>query len=146
MGKLMKLGRDDVCVECQRAVEVGTTAYWFAAERAVRCVECYPPADAVDRIGPVEELVASALPSPPVPADGFSPDASPTPVERRLVACPTVNGAGVLRLHLRLARYKVAVLPLSKKDTLFLGHLSVGPGTPATASAANEGASRSAER
>lgn len=84
MGKLMKLGRDDVCVECQRAVEVGTTAYWFAAERAVRCVECYPPADAVGRIGPVEDLDASALPSPPVPADGFNPDASTTSDKERI--------------------------------------------------------------
>ena len=73
MAKLMKLGRDDVCVDCEKPVVAGTTAYWFAAERVVRCVDCYLPATDVDRREPAAELAASAA-SPPVSTDIVSPE------------------------------------------------------------------------
>jgi len=76
VGKLMKLRRDDVCVDCERAVMAGTTAYWIAAERVVRCVDCYLPTADVDRTGSADESAASAA-SPSAPTDMVSRDALP---------------------------------------------------------------------
>ena len=40
MGKLMKLRHDGACAACEASLVSGTTAYWFAKERFVRCVGC----------------------------------------------------------------------------------------------------------
>ena len=41
MAKLMKLRRDDVCVDCQEPIGAKTSAYWFADEKVVRCTSCF---------------------------------------------------------------------------------------------------------
>ena len=42
MCKLMKLRRDDSCAECNTTIAAGESAYWYAAERVVRCSGCHP--------------------------------------------------------------------------------------------------------
>jgi hypothetical protein len=88
-GTLMKLKRADVCVGCGKDMPVGTEAYWFSAERVVRCVDCYADSGAIregDHLRPIVDPDrrcpprALALPQPATTtAERTSPEALRSP-------------------------------------------------------------------
>jgi Nuclease-related domain len=41
VGKLMKLRRDGGCAGCGTPLAAGVSAYWFATDKVVRCVDCF---------------------------------------------------------------------------------------------------------
>ena len=62
-GKLMNLKRAGTCAGCSADLPVGTSAYWVAAERVVRCVEC----------GADTTVVTPVLPEATVPSRPAAP-------------------------------------------------------------------------
>lgn len=61
-GKLMSIRRAGSCVDCSAELPVGTSAYWLATERVVRCVEC--SVFAADALTAPQLVVTPTLPSP----------------------------------------------------------------------------------
>lgn len=57
-GKLMSIRRAGICVDCSTELAIGTSAYWLATERVVRCVECTAP----------DPVVRLSVPTPTAPA------------------------------------------------------------------------------
>jgi hypothetical protein len=48
MSKRLRLRRDDTCVTCGTSLPMGTTAYWFPAEKHTKCVPCHDQRVVID--------------------------------------------------------------------------------------------------
>ena len=87
MAKHLKLKRADHCAGCGAALEVGTSAYWFAGERLTRCESCYrassPMSEAAGPVATTARQGDAPRPSPlGLRAQVATPLAPPPPPDR----------------------------------------------------------------
>lgn len=59
----MSIRRAGICVDCTTELPVGTSAYWLATERVVRCVECTAPDAVVQLLVPTSTAPTTARPA-----------------------------------------------------------------------------------
>ncbi|MCC5953173.1 MAG: NERD domain-containing protein [Acidimicrobiia bacterium] len=63
MTKKMAIRRNDTCAGCGVDLPAGTTAYWIAAERIVRCVTCQEAGDIVEAAEHQLDVASSDAPA-----------------------------------------------------------------------------------
>jgi len=82
-GKLMKIRRAGACADCGAELPVGTSAYWVATEKVVRCVQCVGQAPA-DPQPAAESVILPRLAD--TPPDRVTPKPQPGSVSDTNVA------------------------------------------------------------